>query len=147
MQARAFGGISVVNAVPAWLGSTMAINLVVSVEIEEGDGREEGLIGYVLSYLRNAYSLPPLRVKVYSSLPQGGGLKSSSAVTVALIEAVSRLFNLRLDPPFLSAKLSLEGGFSLTGAYDDAFAAYRGGVSLTDNKSISLLKHLQPPED
>jgi shikimate kinase len=145
VQERAFGGISVVNAVAAWLGSTMAVNLQVNVNIEVGEGKVEGLLGYVIERLREQYSLPPIRVTVNSPIPQGGGLKSSSAVTVALIKGISRLFDLPLHPPYLSAKFSREAGVSLTGAYDDAFASYRGGISVTDNARMEVLKHYEPP--
>lgn len=43
-------------------------------------------------------ALPPLRVQLSSTIPAGGGLGSSAAVTVALVRALYQFFGFPLDP-------------------------------------------------
>jgi len=50
-------------------------------------------------------------------------------------------------PPYLSAILSKASGLSVTGALDDATAAYWGGVSFTDNTQMRIIKVIQPPKE
>ncbi|MDT7889474.1 MAG: shikimate kinase [Desulfurococcales archaeon] len=143
-----FAGVSIVNAIPSWLGSTMAINIVVEVEIEEGSGAHSSLTRTIVEYFREKIGVPELRVTVRSPLPPESGLKTSSAVAVALIEAVKMKYGLRdIDTPKLAADLSIRAGVSITGAYDDATAAYHGGISLTNNKERRIIGLRDPPED
>ncbi|HEV2316714.1 MAG TPA: shikimate kinase [Thermoplasmata archaeon] len=73
-----------------------------------------------------------------SDIPAGVGLKSSSAVSCAIFEAVAGGLGLRPDPEEIarrSAELTRAMGLSATGAFDDALAASAGGMVLTDNRS------------
>ncbi len=145
---QTFGGISIVNAIPAWYGSSMAIDLKVNVEIEEGQGiSQTSLIKAILDYFKETYNVPELKVIISSEIPQMSGLKSSSAVSTALIAAISEKFGIEVDIPKLSAILSIKSGVSITGAYDDATAAYYGGVSFTYNKEFKLIKMENFPKD
>lgn len=85
----------------------------------------------------------PLRVDVRSPIPTKRGLKSSSAVGVAVARAVldhakENLDARRLLP--LVADAALRSKTSLTGAYDDAAACLLGGVVFTDNDERRLLR-------
>ncbi len=143
----AYGGVSAVNALGSWYGSSIAVDLKVEVKVYE-DRNEIGdpLIRAILEYFRAKYGVPELRVEVRSELPPKGGLKSSSAVSTALIGEIAQKFGIDVDPPKLSAILSIKAGVSLTGALDDAVASYYGGVSLTYNKEFKVLKVLNPPD-
>ncbi|TRM97683.1 shikimate kinase, partial [Sulfolobus sp. E1] len=124
---QAYGGVSIVNALPSWYGSTMALNMKVSVNVKEGirdRSKETDLIKIIIDYFKEKYSIPDILVEVNSELPQQGGLKSSSAVSVALISEIYRKFDIKdpIFPPILSAILSIKAGVSYTGALDDATA-------------------------
>ncbi|AKA73620.1 shikimate kinase [Saccharolobus solfataricus] len=141
---QAYGGVSIVNALPSWYGSSMAINLKVKVEIREGKrvySQESELIKTILNYFKEKYSIPDIEVDIESELPQKSGLKSSSAVSVALIAEIAKQYDLRnINPPILSAILSLKAGVSYTGALDDAVASYCGGIAFTYNKMFRIVK-------
>lgn len=144
---QTYGGVSVVNAIPSWYGSTMAVNLKVKVEIREGEYKGDSkLVKAILEYVKEKYGLGPFDVSVYSEIPQMSGLKSSSAVSTALLGEIKRRYNLNIDVPKLSAILSIKAGVSYTGALDDAVAAYYGGVSYTYNKEFKVIRKINPPE-
>lgn len=144
----AYGGITVVNAVPAWLGSAMAIDLKVKVYVDicksaEKCNYQSELIEYIVKYFMRRYGIPKIGVNVVSDIPPSSGLKSSSAVSVAAIRCISTRFSI-YEPsiPRLAAELSKLAGISITGALDDAAASYYGGVVFTDNLNMSILKVL-----
>jgi shikimate kinase len=144
----AFAGISVVNAIPSWFGSTMAINIRIEVDIEEGKGVHSKLTKTIVDYFIENFEIPELKVKVRSPIPPESGLKTSSAVAVALIEAIKAEYNLiNINTPKLTAELSIKAGVSITGAYDDAIAAYHGGISFTNNKENKIIELRNPRKD
>ncbi len=139
----AYGGISIVNAIPAWLGSVIAINLKVHTEVSLCKSicrYQSPLIETIANYFMKKYALPPLKIDIHSEIPQASGLKSSSAVAVATIKAIIHKFNI-YEPsiPRLAAELSKIAGVSITGALDDAAAAFYGGVVFTDNLNMHIL--------
>ncbi|MEM0200307.1 MAG: shikimate kinase [Saccharolobus sp.] len=148
---QAYGGVSIVNALPSWYGSSLAINLKVDVNIKEGKRdltRENTLISTIINYFKEKYSIPDITVDIKSEIPQKSGLKSSSAVSVALIHEIVKRYGIKdVSPPKLSAILSLKAGVSYTGALDDAVASYCGGVSFTNNKYFQIIKTEDPPSD
>ena len=146
---QTFSGVSVVNALPSWYGSTMAIDLRVEVKIEETKECKKynnALIDAILDFFYTSYKIPCLDVKVFSQIPEKSGLKSSSAVSTALIGEIAKKYNIEIDVPKYSAILSLKAGVSYTGAFDDAVASYYGGVSFTYNKEFKILEIQHPPE-
>jgi len=145
---QAYGGVSIVNAIPSWYGSSMAVNLKVNVEITKGkyNGGSK-LISTIITYLKEKFNLEDFDVKINSEIPQESGLKSSSAVSTALIGEVKRKFELDIDVVKYSAILSILAGVSYTGALDDAVSAYYGGVSYTYNKEFKIVKKSEPPSD
>jgi shikimate kinase len=83
-----------------------------------------------------------VRVAVRSSIPVARGLKSSSAVGVALLRAVACAVGRSLAPAEaarLSAAFSRAHGLSATGAFDDAMAAAAGGLVVTRNGPDEVL--------
>ncbi|QKQ99465.1 shikimate kinase [Metallosphaera tengchongensis] len=144
---QAYGGISVVNALPSWYGSSMAVNLKVVVEVSEGKNEENDvLVREILDYFRGL-GIDNLRVEIKSEIPRSSGLKSSSAVSCALIGEIAKKFDLELDVPKLSAILSLKAGVSYTGALDDSVASFYGGISFTYNKEFRVIRKDRAPED
>lgn len=140
------GGVSVLNAIPLGLGSTCAVDLEVEATASYG-AKEPGsvLVNRILEYFEersgNEFSL-----QIKSEIPSGGGLKSSSAVAAASISALSKLTGIEIDVPVLAAELSIEAGVSVTGALDDAAAAFFGGVSVCDNAKMKVIRRGKIPE-
>jgi len=146
---QTFSGVSVVNALPSWYGSSMAINLKVEAKVEESNECnkfENALIDTILDFFYTNYKIPCLNVKIISQIPEKSGLKSSSAVSTALIGEITKKYNIKIDVPKYSAILSLKAGVSYTGALDDASSSYYGGVTFTYNKDFKILEIQHPPD-
>ena len=91
----------------------------------------------------------PLAISIDSQIPPAKGLKSSSAVGVAVARAVAAEAQATLSLQALLevvADAGIASGTSLTGAFDDAAACALGGVVLTDNdrRRIVQRSHLPP---
>lgn len=147
----AFGGITIVNAVPSWFGGAIAIDLRVSARVRACHTRctyQSKLVETIAKYFMTRYSLQPFEIEIHSEIPPMSGLKSSSAVAVASIKAIVNRFSIdELCIPRLAAELSKEAGASITGALDDAAAAYYGGAVLTDNLNMKILRLFEPPHE
>ncbi len=146
VSVTSYGGISVLNAIPLGLGSTCAVDLKVDVTATYGPPNGNSrLTETIISYFQKETGRD-FALDVKSQIPEGGGLKSSSAVATASIAALSRLTGLETDVPLLAAKLSLEAGVSVTGALDDATAAFYGGVSVCDNSKMKIIRRAKMPD-
>ncbi|MCL4335599.1 MAG: shikimate kinase [Candidatus Thermoplasmatota archaeon] len=146
MLIKTHGGLSILNALPTGLGSTCAIDLEVAAEVRFGTGGASSeLLDAIRSHFRRETG-KDFMIEIKTGIPSGGGLKSSSAVATAVIAGMSKLTGLEVDIPVLAAKLSLQSGLSVTGALDDAAAAYYGGVSVSDNRKMRLIKMDKFPE-
>lgn len=133
------GGISILNGIPTGYGATVAVDLQAESCIAEdsaGNTQSE-LVKAVLDYFHRSTG-KKYAAQISSGVPAGMGLKSSSAVSVALIESLQKVTGLSGYPPRLSALISMEAGISVTGAFDDAVAAYHGGSFLTDNTAMII---------
>lgn len=145
MRVTSYGGLSVLNAIPLGLGSTCAIDLTAEVEAFPGKGaRSSRLVETILDYFRKETG-QEFHLEINSEIPVGGGLKSSSAVATAAIASLSELTGVRVDVPVLAAKLSIEAGVSVTGALDDATAAFYGGLSVCDNRNMKIIRKTRFP--
>jgi len=89
-----------------------------------------------------------LFLTVDSLIPVAVGLKSSSAVSVAVTKSVIELFSdgdakaRRIQEILrISCEASIQSGASLTGAFDDAAAGLLGGLVFADNLKFKLLRH------
>jgi shikimate kinase len=162
---RATGAIGFVNALLAGRGCAAAISLGCEV-VARLDRAPPGELGRVTlppendtPLLRNAVGdglqayLPGDRwhaeLEIRSAVPWARGLKSSSAITVAVLEAIANARGLSVSPEALArraADLAQRLGLSATGAFDDALAAAAGGVVVTDNAERRLLARGQMEE-
>ena len=91
-----------------------------------------------------------LSLRIESEIPVAVGLKSSSAVSNAIVKSIFSLFNERNNPKAIldaSCSASKHCGASLTGAYDDASASLLGGFVLTNNREFKILKHERIPSE
>jgi len=162
---RASGAGTIINAIATYKGSAFGIDdLWTYAEVELGDdfrgiggeiedepGSDTRLIERCVELVLRRFDLP-LRgyVKTRSELPLGSGLKSSSAAAnaavVATLDAVGEEAKAAidaLDAIRLGVKAALDVGVSITGAFDDACASLLGGIVITDNKKMELIKRVE----
>jgi shikimate kinase len=154
---RAWGAVTIVNALATGVGSAAAISLPVEVEVELSDRggpaprlsippeSDTAVVrGTVVEALR-FFSMGEgdVRVAVRSSIPMARGLKSSSAVSVALLRAIASAVGRDLEPSDaarMAARFAREQGLSATGAFDDALAGAAGGIVVTRNGPDQVLR-------
>jgi shikimate kinase len=166
-SAVSHSAITVVSAFPAGKGVTIGLDIPCEVTAQIRDQDNGG------SRIQLAESLPDphalvvtsarkamaclgvrlqkrksLSLKVKSSIPAAVGLKSSSAVSVAVTKVVFDLFHPASPTSSRTQKIlrtsceaSIECGASLTGAFDDAAAGLLGGLVYSDNMKFKLLGH------
>lgn len=140
------GGVSILNAIPLGLGSSCAIDINVEVDASYGPQQPgSALLDTITDFFRGK-SGREVSVKVKSDLPQGGGLKSSSAVAAGAVSTLSSLTGMEVDVPVLAARLSMEAGVSVTGALDDVAASLYGGISICDNTKMRILRKVPFPD-
>jgi shikimate kinase len=159
--------ISVVNAIPAGRGVTIAIDIPCRVSVSLKERKSGGAIA-VLSKESDPHKLvkksvnyalrilnhrvpryQQLVIKIDSEIPTAVGLKSSSAVSVGVTKAIFGLFSSESKSAVIlrsSCLASKDSGASLTGAYDDAAASLLGGVVFTDNLKFRLIKRSKLPK-
>lgn len=163
-KAIAHGAITIVNAIPSGLGVAMGIDLWTEASVEFGeydgievrimDAVEEGknLAEKVVEKILKKAGLRGLgaRVKTRSNIPIGKGLKSSSAAANAIALASAKALSLDLSPEevvLIGVEASIEAGVSITGAYDDSYTSFFGGINITDNISRRVLRRFRAPDD
>lgn len=162
VRAIVHGAISIVNAIATGKGSALGISLKVTAEVElqkghglrfitgrNGDRLIKNIIQKTIP--KETIENNMISIRVDSEIPIGYGLKSSSAVSNAIVLACSQIAreedindNTILEVAALS---SLEAKVSLTGAYDDATACYFGGFTVTDNYSRRIIRKERAPEN
>jgi len=150
--ARTFGAISVTNALPTGVGCAVGIALPVEARVTLSDDPsssetslripDECRTAVVEATLREALSTfldrPPSEaaLALRSEIPPEKGLKSSSAISTAILLATARASH--RDPDALeigrrAATVGMRCGVSATGALDDALAGLEPGFVVTDN--------------
>lgn len=161
---KASGAGTIINAIATYKGSAFGIDLWTYAEVELGDDfrgiggeiEEEAecdtrLIERCVELVLRKFDLP-LRgyVKTKSEVPMGSGLKSSSAAAnaavVATLDALGEEAKAEigaLDAIQIGVNAALDVGVSITGAFDDACASLLGGIVITDNKKMELVKRVE----
>ncbi|MEM4497748.1 MAG: shikimate kinase [Nitrososphaerota archaeon] len=162
-RAMVHGAVSILNAIPTWIGGAIGVDLWTEAEalISDEPGRIEAeipggedprlVIETAKTILQRAgRSDIGLRVRTRSNIPIGRGLKSSSAASDAVALAVARLLGLDCDGDEvvrLAVEASIRAGVTITGAYDDAYTCFFGGINITDNASKKVLLRKMAPGD
>ncbi|MDM7934219.1 MAG: shikimate kinase [Methanothrix sp.] len=151
--AWAKGAATVLNAVAIWKGSAFGIDLRTEAEVVLDDsgcvrGDVPGVdtrlvvrcVELVLERLGCSYGAT---IRTRSEIPVASGLKSSStaanAAVLATLDALQEDMDL-IDAAVMGVRASIEAGVTITGALDDALASMLGGVVVTDNREMRLLK-------
>jgi shikimate kinase len=172
-SATSNSAISVLNAIGSGLGGAIGIDIRSRVRatlrfVKSKDHKnlrvrntgaakdQHGLIPKCVKYVLNYLDLRipeenEIVVEVDSDIPVAVGLKSSSAVSSAVIAAVSKLLSGKdLEAKTvleLSCKASIDSHVSVTGAFDDAVSCFLGGLVLTNNRTFSVLRHARFPSN
>lgn len=137
------GACSLIHAAGIGYGASLGLDLNVSVRLLDAPARRkitdpDGLLDAVLEAWSTAGHPVPeghLDWSVRSEIPPRQGLKSSAAVAVAALRALVDATEHQLDLPQLielAGTAQREAGVSMTGAYDDAWAAAASGWRLVD---------------
>jgi len=149
-QAVAHGAVSIINAFATGKGGAMGIDLWTRSRVSLKE-RHKGVSGFVNSEPRESSAgKVGGEVVTTSNLPIAVGLKSSSAAANATALATASALGEQPDEDVLleiGVESSLQSGVSLTGALDDSYASYHGGVVLADNLRRKVEKVFNIPRD
>jgi len=160
-QAKALchGAATIVNAIAMGKGAAFGVDLWTKAEVQltsnvgliEGeivsDPTEktvliEKTVKRVLAYFGFSEKFGA-KVKTWSNIPIARGLKSSSAAANAIALATVAALSKELDDLTvinLGVDAALDAKVTITGAFDDACAAYFGGVVITENIKRKIVK-------
>lgn len=161
-RGRGWGAITIVNALAGGTGCAAAIALPVeaTVDLEPGAPRhfawsidpvsDTPIVRATLE--ESLRSMIPeggfrVRAEVRSTVPTAKGLKSSSAVGVALVRAVATALGRDARPTEaarITARAARQAGLSATGAFDDAIASSAGGIVVARNGPDEVVHAADP---
>lgn len=156
MKGTAYSAVTVINAIGTGKGGAVGIDLEVTAEVEilkkgfKGDIEIRGerytdfeLIRCIKDVIEKRTGTEfGIEFKIESEIPIGKGLKSSSAVSNAVTKAIVKGLNLDLDDRDIidiGIEASKSAEVTVTGALDDAYASYFGGLCLTNNLEGEVL--------
>jgi shikimate kinase len=163
-KSYAFGAGTIINAIATLKGSAFGVDLktFADVELSEGSGAIHGEIDgnpdadttliersaeLVLKHYGLEYSGT---VSTRSEIPLASGLKSSSAAANATVLATLDAIGERmdsLDAVRIGVQAAVDAGVTVTGAFDDACASFLGGIVVTDNENLELVKRTECDKD
>lgn len=147
------GAATILNAVATWKGSAFGICLKTTAEVEldrisgvRGDipGIDATLVVRCVELVLAKFGMKCGGVvRTRSEIPVASGLKSSStaanAAVLATLDAIGEEMDL-VEATKIGVAAAREAGVTITGALDDALASMLGGVVVTDNRNMKLLK-------
>ena len=161
--ANVYGAVSIVNAIAIGKGATLGIDTFVDTKLRKKEGTgihitsenktiSSRLINKLIENMIPKKVLEKTRLELdfRSNIPTGYGLKSSSAISSAVVLACAKAFNKQMtDEEILrmGARTSIQTKVSITGAYDDACACYFGGFNVTDNLKMKLIHREIAPKE
>ena len=149
-KAKAYAAGTIVNALATGYGSAFALNLTTNVKLRFEDDLKENIVYENGNRVENPIVDRILItvnkkavVEIESEILRQSGLGSSSAFMNALITALFKELNEELNAHTIlttNARVSLEMGISYTGAFDDASASLLGGIVVSNNHKMRILK-------
>ena len=161
-RAKAHGAISILNAILTGVGGAMGVDLWTSAEVEvlknkevkvdipRGEDPTLAIEAAKIVLEESGSDELGFFVKTSSTIPIGKGLKSSSAAANAITLAACKAVGLRLsleEVVRLSIEASIRAGVTITGAFDDAYTSFFGGINITDNRSMKVMLRAGAPEE
>ena len=160
---KVFGAVSIVNAIATGKGSTLGIDTFVETTLTKKEGNgihitsenksiSSRLINKLIENMipKKILDNTKLELDFKSNIPTGYGLKSSSAISSAVVLSCAKAFGKTMSDDEilkLGAKTSIQTKISITGAYDDACACHFGGFNVTDNSKMRLLHREIAPKE
>lgn len=158
-KGEAFGAITIINAIAIGKGAAIGVKMkteawikILDEPVVEGEvyinGKREScdlnLIKAVKDVVFKRFKINGgMKAVVKSNIPISKGLKSSSAVANALVNAILDAIKEDLndlDVIKLGVKAAKKAEVTITGAFDDACSSLLGGLCITDNLKLRLLK-------
>ncbi|MFQ3343659.1 MAG: shikimate kinase [Candidatus Thalassarchaeaceae archaeon] len=147
-----YGGISILHSLGVGKGCSVGIQLSTKVtlidEINNNSNDVHSLLESVMGCWRDSGRPVPNNYgwDVYSQIPIGQGLKSSSALACAAIKALNSAFWTNLEDSEiidLAVEAQRRAGCTITGSMDDTWSSMTSGWKLVDpsrdaSKSILL---------
>ena len=156
------GAISVMNAIPCGIGSTIGIDLKTTAVFETADdivitlkdrpGMSTLLTETCVRHARESIGEDTgkgYHLTVETDIPPSMGLKSSSSVCNAVISSVLNAYGKGMDEVEmirLGVECAKECKVTVTGAFDDACGCQLGGLVLTDNRMNEIVHRMEIPE-
>ena len=163
-HAYALGAGTIINAISTWKGAAFGIDLKTFADVELSEsassirGSIEGMPDGDSTLIERSVELVLEHfdmkmggtVTTRSEVPLARGLKSSSAAAnatvLATLDAIGESME-PLDAVRIGVQASKEAGVTITGAFDDACASFFGGIVVTDNKEMKLVKRVEREMD
>ncbi len=152
-KAVACGAATILNAVANWKGSAFGVGLRTEAEvILNSSGKVKGdvpgvdtrlVVRCVEKVLERFGRDLGATVRTRSEVPVASGLKSSSTAANASVLAALDALGAEMDlfeAAVIGVFAAKEVGVTITGALDDALASMLGGVVVTDNREMKLLR-------
>lgn len=152
-KAVACGAATILNAVANWKGSAFGVGLRTEAEvILNSSGKVKGdvpgvdtrlVVRCVEKVLERFGRDLGATVRTRSEVPVASGLKSSSTAANASVLAALDALGAEMDlfeAAVIGVSAAKEVGVTITGALDDALASMLGGVVVTDNREMKLLR-------
>jgi shikimate kinase len=164
--AIAHGAATIVNAIALGKGAAFGVDLwtraevkltdepgVLRAEIVSDPKESTLLIEKTVARVLKRFGLEKsfgAKIKTLSNIPIARGLKSSIVAANATALATTAALGKTLDDLEI-VKLGVEAAFdakvTVTGAFDDACASYFGGIVITDNSKLEIIKQLPLPKN
>lgn len=161
----AHGAATIVNAMPSGFGGAIGVDLhtvaeveltadaggvVIDIETPERRTADPSLGIESFRAVMRRFGLDfGARISIRSEIPPAKGMKSSSAASNAVVLATLDAIGRKLDDyeiVRIGVEASKKAGVTATGAFDDACASYFGGVQLTDNVGMRVLRSWEVEE-
>ena len=166
-KGQAHGACSLLHAAALGYGAAMALDLSVIVRLLDKPSKrdvlddDEVLTALLKVWINAGHPLPEghaqedLHWGVKSEVPKKQGLKSSAAICIAALRALSDAADTSLEDNelvTLAAEAQIAAGVSLTGSIDDAWACLHPGWKLVDVQApipegVLMDEPGLPPED
>ena len=151
-----YGAITVINAMPCGIGSTIGISLRtdavftptgetkdIGIMNDPSENKEMARICVSETYKKMRIEEPEgWLLNISSEIPISRGLKSSSSACNAIISSVMRAERFDMDVVErikLGVDCARKAKVTVTGAFDDACGCELGGLVVTDNRSDTIL--------
>lgn len=155
-KGTSYGAITVINAMPCGIGSTVGITLRtdaifnpagqtkdVGISNDPSENKDMAMICVSEAYKTMGITEPDgWLLNISSDIPISRGLKSSSSACNAIISSVLRAERFDMDvieKIRLGVNCARKAKVTVTGAFDDACGCELGGLVITDNSKDTIL--------